>query len=67
MQNDIPPRLQAKIGTMPFEDYLNEVATYLGKGKKVKDTDDALGQTNIGDLAGGGQTKAAEPKGYTIL
>ena len=67
MANDIPPRLQAKIADMPFEDYLDEVTKYLGKDKVVKQTDDSLDQTNIGDLAGGGDTKASEPKGYTIL
>ena len=67
MKNDIPPRLQAKMNTMPFEDYLTEVATYLGKGKKITQTDDSLDQTNLGDLAGGGDTKANESGKYTIL
>ena len=53
MENDIPPRLQAKIGTIPFDDYLNEVAAFLGKGKVVKKTDEGLDATNLGDLAGG--------------
>ena len=67
MKNDIPPRLQAKMNTMPFDDYLTEVATYLGKGKKITQTDDSLDQTNLGDLAGGGDTKANESGKYTIL
>jgi hypothetical protein len=67
MRNDIPPRLQKKITEMPFEDYLNEVATYLKKGKVVKQTDNALDQTNIGDLAGGSANKPSKSKGYEIL
>jgi len=67
MSNDIPPRLQAKIADIPFDDYLNEVAKYLGKGKVVKPTDKALEQTNLGDLAGGGATKPTESKSYQIL
>ncbi len=53
MQNDIPPRIQAKMATMPFADYLATVATYLGKGKKVKDTDEGVNQTNLEKLNGG--------------
>ena len=67
MQNDIPPRLQAKINDMPFEDYLKEVATYLNKGKVVKQVDDELGQTNLGKLAGSGQTKQSKSNSYAIL
>ena len=67
MQNDIPPRLQAKISSMPFEDYLQEVATYLGKGKVVKQVDEGLKQTNIDKLAGGGLQEDGKPTGYTIL
>jgi len=52
MMNDIPPRLQSKMGSMPFEDYLQEVATYLGKGKVVKDTDSGIDQTNINKISG---------------
>ena len=54
MMNDIPPRLQSKMGSMPFEEYLQEVATYLGKGKVVKGSDEGLDQTNINHLAGSG-------------
>ena len=52
MMNDIPPRLQQKMGSMPFEEYLQEVATYLGKGKVVKPTDEGLNQTDINKLSG---------------
>ena len=52
MMNDIPPRLQSKMGSMPFEDYLQEVATYLGKGKVVKPTDKGLNQTDLNKLSG---------------
>ena len=67
MQNDIPPRLQAKINTVPFDDYLNEVATYLGKTKVVKQTDATLDQVNIGHLAGAGETTPPDTGKYTIL
>ena len=67
MQNDIPPRLQKKMETMPFDDYLQEVATYLGKGKVVKQTDSADDVTNINDIAGGDLNEAAKSTGYQIL
>jgi len=67
MENDIPPRLQNQIGTMPFDDYLDKVAEYLGKDKKVKPTDDSLDATNLGKLAGGEGNKTEESKGYQIL
>lgn len=53
MDNDIPPRLKNKINDMPFEDYLNAVATYLGKGKTVKQTDKSLDQVDLETLNGG--------------
>lgn len=67
MENDIPPRLQKKLGTMPFNDYLDEVAAYLKKGKVVKQTDETLDQTNLGNLAGGEGNKAPESGKYAIL
>jgi len=67
MQNDIPPRLQAKIGTMPFNDYLKEVATYLGKNKVVKQTDEGLKQTDLEKLAGGSLNEIAKPTKHVIL
>jgi hypothetical protein len=35
--NDIPPRITRKLeaGEIQFDEFLNEVATYLGKGKKI--------------------------------
>ena len=53
MQNDVPPRLQAKINSLPFSDYLQEVASYLSKTKVVKPTDDGIDQTNLEKLNGG--------------
>ncbi len=67
MQNDIPPRLQAKMGSMPFNDYLQEVATYLGKGKVVKQTDEGLKETDINKLAGGGMQENGKPAKQQIL
>lgn len=67
MANDIPPRLQNKIGSMPFEDYLQEVATYLGKAKVIKPTEETPAITNIGTLAGTGETAQSKPKKYQIL
>ena len=67
MQNDIPPRLQAQINDMPFGDYLNKVAAYLGKDKVVKPTDSGLDQPNIGNLAGGAPTGSASKSKYQIL
>lgn len=67
MQNDIPPRLQKKIDEMPFEDYLNEVATYLGKGKVVKKTEEGLEQTNLGKLPGAGEVRGQKSSSYQIL
>jgi len=67
MQNDIPPRLQNKINDMPFEDYLEEVATYLKKGKVVKPTDNGLDATDIGNLNGAAPTAPKSKSAYTIL
>ena len=67
MQNDIPPRLQAKITSMSFEQYLAEVATYLGKKKVVKD-EKLLEQTDLSKLAGTGSQKGSTKKSeITIL
>ena len=37
IQNDIPPRITRKLesGEIQFDEFLTEVATYLGKGKKI--------------------------------
>lgn len=67
MANDIPPRIQNKINTMPFEDYLQEVATYLNTGKVVKDTDEGLGITNLSNLAGSSITNRGSKSTYQIL
>jgi len=67
MENDIPPRLQKKINEMPFNDYLEEVAKYLNKGKVVKPTDEGLGQTNIGKLAGHEAADSKKSSSYEIL
>ena len=66
MQNDIPPRLQAKIATMPFEDYLAEVSKYLGKTKVIKD-EKILDQTDLTKLAGSSMTKGTKAPKSTIL
>jgi hypothetical protein len=52
--NDVPPRITKKLaeGTIAFEDYLNEVSEYLGKGKVVKN-EEVLNQPNLSTLAGG--------------
>jgi len=67
MANDIPPRLQNKINSMPFEDYLQEVATYLKTGKVVKPTDESLNITNLSDLAGSSITNGRQKSAYQIL
>ncbi len=67
MVNDIPPRLQSKIGTMAFEEYLTEVAAYLGKGKVVKPTDEGLDQTNLEKLSGGDLPAPKKKLSSTIL
>lgn len=66
MQNDIPPRLHKKITEMPFEAYLAEVATYLGKKKVVKD-EKLLEQTDLSKLAGSSITKGVKKPTTTIL
>jgi len=67
MANDIPPRLQNKINDMPFEDYLNEVATYLNKGKVVKQTDAGLDQVDISKLSGGSPGGTKTSSSYQII
>ena len=67
MANDIPPRIQSKINAMPFEDYLQEVATYLNTVKAVKDTDEGLGITNLSNLAGSSITNRGSKSAYQIL
>ena len=41
INNDVPPRITKKLaeGVISFEDYLEEVKTYLGKGKKISGGD----------------------------
>lgn len=41
IQNDIPPRITKKLenGEIQFDEFLTEVATYLGKGKKINPGD----------------------------
>ena len=65
--NDIPPRLQNKVKDMPFEEYLSEVATYLGKGKVVKQTDKELETTDLGELNGSAPTSGKSSASYQIL
>ena len=67
MANDIPPRIQSKINTMPFEDYLQEVATYLKTGKVVKNTDEGLDITNLSNLAGSSITNGRQQSKYQII
>ena len=54
IQNDVPPRITAKLesGDITFEEFLNEVTTYLGKGKVVANPN-TLDQPNIGHTGGG--------------
>lgn len=66
LANDIPLRLQMKSETMPYEDYLKEVANYLGKTKVIKNTDPGLDVTDIHSMAGRDTTSAGAVK-RTIL
>jgi len=54
VQNDIPPRITNKLedGSITFEEFLDEVSTYMSKGKAIANPAD-MGQTDIGDIAGG--------------
>lgn len=67
MANDIPPRLQSKLNSMPFEEYLQEVAAYLNKGKVVKPTDEGLDITNLSNLAGSSITNSRSQSKYQII
>ena len=52
--NDVPPRITKKLeeGKITFEDFLDEVSTYLNKGKTVKN-EETLDQPNLNKLSGG--------------
>ena len=54
IQNDVPPRILAKLeaGEIAFEGFLDEVATYLGKSRVVANPE-ALNQPNLGNTGGG--------------
>ena len=54
VENDVPPRITKKLadGSISFEDYLNEVHTYLNKGKVVK-SQTTMEQPDLGKVAGG--------------
>lgn len=51
--NEVPPRITKKLaeGKVTFEEFLDEVAIYVGKGKVIKN-EDILDQPNMGDLGG---------------
>lgn len=51
--DEVPPRITKKLeeGKISFEEFLDEVATYLGKSKVVKN-EDTLNQPNISSLGG---------------
>jgi len=66
LENDVPPRLQAKMKDMPFNEYLSEVAAYLGKTKVVKDEQVAK-TTNIGKLPGSEEVRQPKKAEYVIL
>lgn len=67
MENDVPQRLKNQINDMPFPEYLKKVATYLGKGKVIKQTDATLDQTNINTLTGSSYESKTKKVSYQIL
>lgn len=54
IQNEVPPRITNKLaqGEISFEEFLEEVSTYTGKGKAVSNPS-TLNQPNMGNLGGG--------------
>jgi len=52
---DVPPRITAKLekGEVTFEDFLNEVSSYLNTPKKVDTEVKTLEQPNLGNEGGG--------------
>lgn len=59
--DEVPPRITKKLaeGTITFEDFLQEVATYVSKGKTVKN-EDVVGHPNLSDLGGGNTPSGAK-------
>ena len=59
--DEVPPRITRKLaeGKITFEDFLQEVATYVSKGKIIKN-DDIVGHPSLSDLGGGNTPSGAE-------
>lgn len=55
IDQDIPPRIVKKLadGKVTFEDFLQECLDYSKTGKVVKQTEETLGQPNLGKTGGG--------------
>lgn len=51
---DVPPRITSKLesGEISFEQYLNDVASYLNQGKVIGDGNKTLNQPNLKDVGG---------------
>lgn len=66
IQNDIPPRISNKLtsGKVTFEEFLDEVDTYLSKGK-VLSKEKTLDQTDLGKVSGGDTPSKEGPKTET--
>jgi hypothetical protein len=54
IRNDVPPRITSKLeqGKVTWEEFLQEVATYLGKGRTVKQ-EEILDGPDLGKVVGG--------------
>lgn len=65
IQNDIPPRITKKLeaGEIQFDEYLEEVKTYLGKNKVIDKGEGAPNEPDFKNARGGGNpTKEAVEK-----
>jgi Skp family chaperone for outer membrane proteins len=61
--NEVPPRITRKLeeGKISFEDFLQEVHTYINKGKVVENPS-TINQPNMGNLGGGVTPKDMKPE-----
>jgi len=61
--NEVPPRITKKLelGEVTFEEFLEDVAEYLGKGKAVKN-EKTLDQPNLSELSGGTKPSDYKPE-----
>ena len=61
--NEVPPRITNKLakGEVTFEEFLEEVTTYLGKGKAVGN-EQVLGQPNLSNVGGGVTPSDTKPE-----